>query len=81
MSSTGNTDKTWKDAPTDVPAASSDTRDQPWKKFMAAESRDGGCENRPWVDWKPSKEEPWAKPWNKWSIDFGVDNFRAMSSS
>ncbi|KAM0491757.1 hypothetical protein ACHAP8_010387 [Fusarium lateritium] len=65
----------------DLQAAESgltDSREQPWKKFLAAEKE---CNNRPWAEWKPTEDKPFEKPWHRWSVEFGVDNFRHMSGS
>jgi len=56
-----------------------DNREQPWKKFMAAEKEKGG--DRPWNEWTPPENSPFDKPWLKWSVDFNVDNFRHMTGS
>jgi len=56
-----------------------DNRGQPWKKFIAAEKEKGG--ERPWNEWSPPEDAPFDKPWLKWSVDFGVDNFRHMTGS
>jgi len=83
------------DATTDSTAApATDIREQPWKKFMEAEQSDGegekqigACEKKdgegkkPWVGWQPSETAPFDKPWLKWSLDFGIDNFRYMSGT
>jgi len=58
------------------PTESKDTREQPWKMYLvaekqAAEDQPGGKEERPWVDWKPNPNEPFAKPWIKWNLDQG----------
>ncbi|CAF3473983.1 unnamed protein product [Fusarium graminearum] len=55
-----------------------DGREQPWKKFLAAENE---CNNRPWTGWQPTEEKPFEKPWLRWSVEFGVDNFRHMTGS
>jgi len=49
-----------------------DTREQPWKKLMAAENTDGE-RGRPWVNWKPEENSPWAKPWVQWHHELERD--------
>lgn len=65
--------------PTKEPPTEVDGREQPWKKLIAAEKSAG--EDRPWVGWKPTEDEPFDKPWIRWSVEFGVDNYRHMSAS
>ncbi|KAI1126530.1 hypothetical protein F5Y10DRAFT_244718 [Nemania abortiva] len=88
MSNNSEDMKPWKAEPQDGHDSSSPspdttteaaTRTQPWKQFMAAEKKEGS--QRPWNGWVPSKDRPFDKPWLKWSVDFGVDNFRHMTAS
>jgi len=58
-----------------------DTREQPWKKYIAAEkaaeNMDSPRGRRPWVNWAPKEEAPWAKPWVEWHHELG----RSLSPS
>lgn len=39
---------------------------------MAAENTDGE-RGRPWVNWKPEENSPWAKPWVQWHHELERD--------
>ena len=63
------------------PTSSTDGQEQTWKKLLQAEQEKGKGPDRPWNDWKASEEQPFDKPWVKWGIEFGIDNYRGIGGS
>jgi hypothetical protein len=44
---------------------------QPWRQWLAAEANTP-CASKPWIGWKPDRENEHAKPWLAWVQSAGI---------
>ncbi|KAJ5459745.1 uncharacterized protein N7458_001297 [Penicillium daleae] len=48
-----------------------DTREQPWKRYLALEKAEGKVER---ATWQPGQQKPWEKPWIGWQSAVAANN-------